>query len=92
MTARDRRFGCGRTQGHRSPARRRTAERSQRRELVAAGYPVGWDTGLTIFRGENWNGSTLLSRSDGRHAARLLFQLPKKQSILTIDARTLGRK
>lgn len=56
---------------------------SRRRAVASMGYPLAWDrTGLTIVR--YGNGSTLVSRSDGRHAARLLFRMPKNQAIVSI--------
>jgi WD40-like Beta Propeller Repeat len=67
------------------------AEGPRRHELGAVGYPVAWDRiGLTIVLGRNGTSPTLVSRSDGRGAARILFRMPNEQSILTIDVRTPG--
>ena len=56
------------------------------RKLGVAGPPVAWSRNGDLFITSGRSEGTVLWSSGGRRPARLLFRMPKNQSIVAVDA------
>jgi hypothetical protein len=54
---------------------------------LLAGDPVVWRRGVRLLVAAGRRSQDVLRRPDGRQRPRLLFHLPKGQSLLVLDAR-----